>query len=61
MTKKTIKELEDFFKQSINDIEELEIPTYIRNEEEERDEFTDEYPLGGGVIEPYDIEREKEL
>jgi len=25
------------------------------------EEYTDEYPLGGNVIEKYDIEREKEL
>jgi hypothetical protein len=40
------------------DYEESDIPSYIRNREVTEMEI--EYPLGG-MVEPYDIEREKEL
>ena len=65
----TIQEQEQVKRVCGRNYETSDIPTYIRNREDESvgelleelfDNFSNEYPLGG-VIEPYDIEREKDL
>lgn len=58
MTDEEVKHITDFFGRSIDEIDPLDIPAYIRRRSDQQ--YSEDYPLGG-MIEPYDIEREKEL
>lgn len=61
----TIQERENIVRVCGKHFERSDVPTYIRNRDQvEEQEYYNEccidYPLGG-MAEPYDIEREKEL
>jgi hypothetical protein len=63
MTIQEQKEIERVYQKDISEVDELEIPTYIRNrgdEDDDKNDYSPEYPLGG-VLEPYDIRVEDEL
>ena len=72
MTSEEIKQIQTYFGKPIDKIDEKDIPAYIRERElkkevrqlEAEDRLaeeagSEEYPIGG-MVEPYDIEREKE-